>query len=211
MVRIGSNHMAHFSEQDIRAIIRNRVDTIKSGLNLLFVGVDWKRKGGADFLRLCELLKEHGVSFHGAIAGCKPVIPSSLQQDIDVYGFLDKGNNDDKEKIDSLFRKAHFFVLPTHAECAGIVFCESSAYGLPSLAYQTGGIGSLIKDDCTGKLFSLEETSMEKWATWIEEMINHQDRYEKMCYSAYRVAKKELFWDSIGKQIADIIRKGVNQ
>lgn len=69
----------------------------------------------------------------------------------------------------------------------------------------------MIKDDCTGKLFSLEETSMEKWATWIEEMINHQDRYEKMCYSAYRVAKKELFWDSIGKQIADIIRKGVNQ
>lgn len=98
MVRIGSNHRAHFSEQDIRAIIRNRVDTIKSGLNLLFVGVDWKRKGGADFLRLCELLKEHGVSFHGAIAGCKPVIPSSLQQDIDVYGFLDKGNNDDKKK-----------------------------------------------------------------------------------------------------------------
>lgn len=78
MVRIGSNHMAHFSEQDIRAIICNRVDTIKSGLNLLFVGVDWERKGGVDFLRLCELLKEHGVPFHGAIAGCNPSIPSSF-------------------------------------------------------------------------------------------------------------------------------------
>ncbi|MDY2686439.1 MAG: glycosyltransferase [Selenomonadaceae bacterium] len=58
--------------------------------------------------------------------------------------------------------------MPTHAECAGIVFCESSAYGLPSLAYQMGGISSLIKDNVTGKLFSLEDTSMEKWVKWIK-------------------------------------------
>lgn len=44
----------------------------------------------------------------------------------------------------------NFLLLPTIAECAGIVFAEASGYGIPSITYDTGGVGTYVIDGING-------------------------------------------------------------
>ena len=124
VVRIGANHMKAFKLSDVNRIISERIQNIRNTLRILFVGVDWERKGGPDFLELCRMLKRNGIHYHADIVGCTPKIPSDLKTDVEVHGFLSKANPVQKRILDALYQHAHFFILPTHAECVGVVFCE---------------------------------------------------------------------------------------
>ena len=178
---------------------------------MLFVGVAFDRKGGKDFLDLCKLLKDNRISFHGDIAGCTPVIPDELKDVITVHGFLSKDNPAAKSKLESLYSKAHFFVLPTHAECTAVVFCESSSFALPSLCYDTGGCSSVVLQEESGHLFSLgNEIDMESWLSYIVSLQNDSDRYKELCESAYKTYKEKLNWHVIGRMMADIMKRGAS-
>lgn len=50
----------------------------------------------------------------------------------------------------------HLLLLPTRAECAGIVFNEASAYGVPILLTDTGGVSV---NDCEW----LADAPLSKW------------------------------------------------
>lgn len=175
-------------------------------LRILFVGVDWERKGGPDFLELCRMLKKKGIHYHADIAGCTPEIPNELKTDVEVHGFLSKANPAQKKILDALYQNAHFFILPTHAECTAVVFCESSAYALPSLSYQTGGLGSIIENGTNGFLFPLNNpVNMSDWVNFILMLQASPKKYRQLCLSSYDFANHELTWKSVGNKIVKII------
>lgn len=199
VVRIGSNHMPKITEAEMNHLIANRIKNLSDVLNILFVGVDWERKGGHDFLELCKILKEKKICYYADIVGCTPEIPGELKENIDAHGFLSKADPVQKEELDSLYRNSHFFILPTHAECAGVVFCESSAYALPSLSYETGGLNSIIENGINGQLFPLrEDRDIEDWVNWILNLRGNSEKYKQICLSSYKFANKELTWKSVG-------------
>ncbi|TSA49979.1 MAG: glycosyltransferase [Sphingobacteriales bacterium] len=37
-------------------------------------------------------------------------------------------------------------MVPSRAECYGIVFAEASSYGLPSVSTDTGGVSAVVKE-----------------------------------------------------------------
>lgn len=206
VVRIGGNHMKEYKSSDINRIISDRIQNIKSMLRILFVGVDWERKGGPDFLELCRMLKKKGIHYHADIAGCTPEIPNELKTDVEVHGFLSKANPAQKKILDALYQHAHFFILPTHAECTAVVFCESSAYALPSLSYQTGGLGSIIENGTNGFLFPLNNpVNMSDWVNFILMLQASPKKYRQLCLSSYDFANHELTWKSVGNKIVKII------
>ncbi|WP_137463714.1 glycosyltransferase, partial [Escherichia coli] len=43
-------------------------------------------------------------------------------------------------------------LLPTIADCYGMVFCEAAAFGLPVVATDTGGVSSIVINERTGIL-----------------------------------------------------------
>lgn len=110
----------------------------KGRLDLLFLGVDWIRKGGDIAVEATRYLNDNGIPTTLHIVG----IPN-LNNDIanlpyvKNYGFLNKNNPDDYNQLVSIIQQSHCLLLPTTAECAGIVFCESSANGIPIFTYNT--------------------------------------------------------------------------
>lgn len=204
VLKIGPNGLATLSETEIKEIIQKRANSISEQIRLLFVGVDFERKGGKDFLQLCQVMHQKGYYYHADIVGCNPAIPDEIRNDITVHGFLSKKDAKNKKKIVNLYKNAHFFVLPTHAECAGVVFCESSSYGLPSLCYDTGGCSSIITNNKNGQVFKMEkEINMKPWADYICKIASDNAAYEALCKTSYDVYKNELNWDVIGKKMAD--------
>lgn len=204
VLKIGPNGLATLSETEIKEIIQKKVNSISAQIRLLFVGVDFERKGGKDFLQLCQIMHREGISYHADIVGCNPAIPDEIRNDITVHGFLSKKDAKNKEKIVNLYKNAHFFVLPTHAECTAVVFCESSSYGLPSLCYDTGGCSSIITNNKNGQVFKMgQEINMKPWVDFICKITADKSAYEKLCKTSYDVYKNGLNWDIIGEKMAD--------
>ena len=110
---------------------------------LLFVGADWQRKGGAIALDTVRHLQALGVPCRLTVVGTHPPGRVDLPG-VEFVGYLDKSRPEDRARLNTLYREAHFFVLPTRNECYGIVFCEAAAYGLPVLATRTGGVPDVV-------------------------------------------------------------------
>lgn len=58
---------------------------------------------------------------------------------IHFVGRLNKNNPEEFKQMITYYQESDIFLLPTKAECAGIVFSEAAMYGLPVFTHNTGG------------------------------------------------------------------------
>ncbi|MDR2885507.1 MAG: glycosyltransferase family 4 protein [Rikenellaceae bacterium] len=202
VVPFGANIESKRTEADIEAFIQTRLAS--PTCNLLFVGVDWKRKGGAKAVAVATRLHEMGVPVRLDIVGIRE--PLDLPGFAVNHGFISKDTAAGCKKIDSLFAQAHFFILPTQAECFGVVFSEASSFGLPSLATDTGGVGGAVRDGINGMKFT-SDANPQQWADYIAKLWQDKAAYEKLALSSFHEYETRLNWDVAGKAIMGHIRE----
>ncbi len=164
---------------------------------LLFCGVQWKRKGGDIVIEAAERLVASGVDVELTILGCTPPkdwVPSNaLRRVTTVIPFLDKNRMDERKRFRDIFACADLFVLPTQAECYGVVFCEAAAFGTVSLGTATGGVPEVIREGETG--FTLPPGSNgSDYAAKIEKIFADPQRLEQMRYAARADFEQRLNW-----------------
>ncbi len=121
-----------------------------------------------------------------------------------VIPFLNKAIPEEREQFEQLWKDADFFLFPTRSDAAGIVCCEASAYGLPSIAAHTGGVPSLVVDGKNG--YTIPYTANgEKYAMVIAELADDPERYAHLCETSRDEYEQRLNWDNWGKTVAQII------
>jgi len=107
---------------------------------LVFLAVDWKRKGGDIAFETFLELDRIGIPTDLVVVGCVP--PQQFRHpNCTIIPFLDKNVEEEKKRLNEILLSSDFLILPTRAEASAIVFCEASAFGLPSIATDTGGGG----------------------------------------------------------------------
>lgn len=177
-----------------------------NGVNLLFVGIDGARKGvdiAIDCVRwLCELDPDR--SYHLDIVGCSPKCADN--PNITVHGLLNRNNPRERELLESLRAAADFFILPTRAECAGIVFNEAGAYSIPSITYRTGGIPDYVIDGENGILLDLSATGKD-FAERLIEVIDCDGEVERLGQVANEMYHTEYNWQRAGERFVEIIER----
>lgn len=172
-------------------------------VRLLFVGVDWERKGGPVAFGTLRVLEQLGVPASLTIVGCIPPAEFSHPA-LTVIPFLNKNDAAERKQLSDLYLNSDIFILPTRAECMPIVFCEAAAFGLPSFACATGGVPFLIENERTGRLFPLDATSAD-YAHAIAELWRDPSRLDKMVIASRERFENQLNWDEWGKQAARVI------
>lgn len=172
-----------------------------SAINILFVGVDWKRKGGEIVLETIDKLDKKGYNVKLTVVGC---IPPQIHPKMNVIPFLNKNKKDDMLKFQELFKKSHLFFMPTRAECFGIVFCEANAYGLPVITTDTGGVSSVIEDGVNGFMLPLN-TESEEYFNVISNLISDSIKLKRMAETSREKYLKELNWKQWGKEMKEIL------
>jgi glycosyltransferase involved in cell wall biosynthesis len=80
------------------------------------------------------------------VVGCHPEIEGEAKSFTRVVGFLRKSSPEDSEMLGRLYLSATALLVPSQAECFGCVYCEASAYGLPAIARDTGGVSAAVID-----------------------------------------------------------------
>jgi glycosyltransferase involved in cell wall biosynthesis len=110
---------------------------------ILFVGNDFRRKGGPELLEVferkllpaCRLVI---VSNDPLLRGAR--LPANVRLIAGIRDALD---------LVATYRDADLLVLPTKFDCYSNVVCEAAAQGVPALATRVGGLGELL-DECGG-------------------------------------------------------------
>jgi glycosyltransferase involved in cell wall biosynthesis len=175
-------------------------------LRLLFVGTHWERKGGPIALAVAEQLRERGIDWRLDVVGCTDAaVGGRVPDNVTFHGFLDKGTEQGKALLDSLYGAATFFILPTTAEAYGIVFAEAAHHGLPSIAYATGGVTSVVRDGETGILLPLGSPA-EAFADAIEKLAGDPACYAAMSEAALADARERLNWDVWAEKLEQAVR-----
>ena len=170
--------------------------------NLLFVGADAKRKGIDTAIKCTYLCNEMDSNNHYVlhVVGGKPESDVN-DNDVKVYGYINRNIKEEREQLDHLREISDFFILPTRAECAGIVFGEACAYGLPSISYDTGGVSDYIHDGVTGFLCPTD-AGAEEFANRIVSIANDKGKLHRFKENARKLYEDDLNWERLGKNIS---------
>lgn len=174
---------------------------------LLFTGVDWVRKGAAIAVETARILNESGIATTLKIVGCQA--PGAVPEYVEVLGFISKSTAEGRQRLASLFEEADFFILPTQAEAAGIVFCEASAYGLPPLSFATGGVPDYVRNGVNGVCLPLGSEAAA-FAQAIRRLLDDPAEYRRLCLGAFHEYESRLNWDASVAKLVELCRRAVD-
>lgn len=201
VVPYGANIECNRTIADIQKIIDSRK---YPPCKLLFIGKIWSRKGGDVAIAVAEELNKNGVPTELYLVGSLPRNPDRQPDFIKPIGFIDKTTESGKQKLNHLFEQSHFLIVPSRAEAFGIVFCEASSYGLPSLATNVGGIPTVIRDYFNGKTFPLSAPPSE-YARFIKTMMENYDQYKNLSISSFNEYLTRLNWKVAVERVKEIL------
>lgn len=160
---------------------------------VLFCAVEWKRKGGDIVLEMARDLARRGRKAEVTILGIRPPHGADIPDNVTVIPYLDKSDPAEAAIFAAQFRDADLFVMPTRAECFGMVFCEAAAFGTPSLTTATGGVGEAVRDGETGLLLPLE-AGAGAYADAVEALMGDPARLDRLRQGARDDFEGRLNW-----------------
>ena len=201
VVPFGANLETMPADADVERSIASRGQEV---CRLLWIGVDWTRKGGPLALEIARALRDRGLIVELTLVGCEPEGMAAIPEWVRVEGFISKGNDEGRERLAGLFSRSHFFVMPSHAEAYGLVHAEASAFGVPSVAIRTGGVPTVILDGETGLLFE-PGTSADRYAERILTLHHDQAAYIAMAKAARHRAVTRLNWDVAARDVLRLV------
>lgn len=211
IVPLGSNLPEERDAAQVEAMIADRIARLSGKVTLFAMGVDWLRKGMDIAVEVTKGLSARGLDVELLIAGCSPPAGTILPDNVRLLGFISKNDPGGLARVADLYAHSHFFILPTRADCFGIVFAEASQFGVPSIAPDTGGVATAVLDGVNG-LVMQPDAPVDRWVDGIAALIGDRDRYGALCRSSYDRYRKELNWTALGKTVAghveELVKRG---
>jgi glycosyltransferase involved in cell wall biosynthesis len=167
--------------------------------NIVFVGVEWERKGGPVMLEAFKILLKKFPTAHLDIIGCSPKIDVP---NCNVVGKIPLA------KVSEYYKQASVFCLPTRLEPFGIVFLEAMAHKLPVVATNIGAIPELITDGKNGYL--VEPDNPQQLAEKLIESIESPERCKAFGEYGHQRFWDTYTWEKTGSRIKENIARFVS-
>ena len=207
VVPFGSNLKSSVEESEVDALVAQR---LAHPWRILFVGVDWERKGADTVLAAVTELNRLGHPSEMIVVGCQPperLLP--LPGFVKLEGFIDKRSDAGRQKMAELYRTTLLFFMPSVAEAFGVVFCEANAHAVPCLATATGGIPTIIQNGVNGQLLPPGAPAED----YVREILRiaEPDTYRPLAHDTLRASRERLNWEVSGRRLMELLRKAVQQ
>jgi glycosyltransferase involved in cell wall biosynthesis len=167
----------------------------KRGLVLLFIGKDKHRKGYSVMLEIYQILIEKNINFKMIICG----IDGENVEHLTHLPLFNKNNSIELKKYIDLFLNAHLLIHPALFEAGGTVITEASAFGVPVITNNTGGLSSTTINKETGIVLRKGAKAIE-YVDEIEAINNNSDLYRlysKNCIKRYMEIGHWSVWDKL--------------
>lgn len=177
------------------------VQETRRAREILFVGIDWDRKGGPLLLRAFDLLRQRLPDAMLRIIGCSPPVKHPAVQ---VDGFLDRRDPRQYEHLVRSYLRASCFCLPSLFEPFGQVYVEAASVGLPLVAIDVDSRREAVVDGVTGRLASVP--TPEALADALYDVLCDEARGRELGEAARAHASARFRWDLVVDRLAGVIQ-----
>jgi glycosyltransferase involved in cell wall biosynthesis len=201
VVPFGANIECHRTRSDIEQLMASRPS---HECRLIFIGRIWERKGGDLAVEVAQRLNEAGLPTTLTMIGGKPPPGKQLPPFVQSLGFINKSTAEGRRRFDQLLGESHFLILPTRADCFGVVFCEASSFGVPSLTTSVGGVPSAVRDGVNGKTFPLSAPAQD-WADHIRGLFARFPEYQNLARSSFGEYEARLNWKVSARKVRELL------
>jgi glycosyltransferase involved in cell wall biosynthesis len=171
----------------------------------LFLGYDWKRKGGDIAVGVTRELNRMGLPTELHIVGPGLDASNPTPSFVTRHGRIDKTTSVGRNKLETLLAESHFLILPSRAECCAVVFAEACSYGVPSITTDVGGVTTAIKNGINGWAFGIKSQPSE-YAAYIFDLMSNYSRYRELALSSYNEYKQRLNWEVAAGRLRTLLR-----
>lgn len=157
--------------------------------NILFVGIDWERKGGPVLVEAFKNILRVHPDANLYIVGCSPEIECA---NCIVVGKIPI------DQVASYYQLAAVFCLPTTLEPFGVVFLEAAAYKLPVVATNIGAIPDFVTPGENGYLVDpYDSTALE---LKLLDLLSSPEKCQLYGNNNYTKNLKRYRWEGVAKK-----------
>jgi glycosyltransferase involved in cell wall biosynthesis len=203
VVPFGANIDVDFGPEEIAALIDARPRTV---CRLLFLGVDWERKGGPMACEVVRQLNEGGLPTSLTVVGCRPPMPLEFTDFVDIVGPISKATAEGRRRLRELLAASHFLIMPSRADCTPVVFSEANAFAVPCLTSEVGGIPSVVLNGINGYRFPFENEAAA-YAGQIDALMRRYGDYRALATSAHAQYRDRLNWRAAGATVRALLQE----
>ena len=161
--------------------------------NLLFVGIDWERKGGPDLLAAFKQVRAALPEATLTIIGCSPAVD---QPGVRVLGRVPV------EELPRHYQEAALFCLPTRLEPFGIVVVEAMANALPVVTTKIGAMPDMVIPGQNGAL--VEPGAVDQLARALIELLGDASACRRAGFKSSLIAARYQ-WDGVARRMREEI------
>jgi len=169
-----------------------------SNKRIIFVGVDWLRKGGAELQEAFRTVLKSHPDAHLTIAG------SNTPVDLPNCTVLGPVNASDLSRY---YAEASVFCLPTKREPFGIAFVEAMMHRLPIVATAVGAVPDMVEHGVNG--FLVEPGKAEPLAQALCTLLDSPQLCQEFGRRSYDKAVERYTWEGTGQRIRNRILKEI--
>ncbi len=203
----GASHLFCFTGDVAASLIEfygvdpKRVTVVGGGLNfdevpvaneaareqlILFVGREWRRKGGDVLVDAFRQLRRTNPAATLAVVGTGELEP---EPGIEVHGTLGR------DAVASLYRRASIFALPSRYEPYGLAVCEAMAHGVACVTTRSGGMATLVIDGETGLFVPIDDAVALEAA--LSRLLGDPETARRMGAAGRERVQNELTWSRV--------------
>lgn len=162
--------------------------------NILFVGVDWERKGGPDLVAAFHQVLMIHPDARLTIVGCTPRVEVP---NCNVIGRVPLA------EVEKFYRQASIFCLPTRLEPFGIAFIEAFAHKLPVIATRVGAIPDFVIPGESGYL--VEPGAIDDLAQALIQLLDDPAKCRALGSRGYEIVQANYTWEKVGQRLHEKI------
>ncbi len=169
-------------------------------VKLLFVGGDFKRKGGDVLVECFQRHFQERCELH--LVTQEQVAPGP---NLFVYN----GVKPKSETLTRLFAEADLFVFPTLADCAPVAVTEALAASLPVISTRVGAIPESVQDGKTGLL--VDAGNGEHLRQALEWMLDHPEQRMEMGRLGRRLIEADYDAEKNCRRLLELLKAAAGQ
>jgi len=169
---------------------------------ILFIGTDFRRKGGDYLLSAFTKIRKAIKGARLTIIGPKP---SGLPTGVECLGFISQNNPEGRQRILDAYREAALFVMPSLYEPFGNVFLEAMAHMVPCIGTTACAMPEIIQNGQTG--YTVEPGNVEALADCMAHALETPEELETLGAAAYEAVQQKFDWNLVVRNMIQILTR----
>jgi len=179
-----------YAGSNVKISTENLSNDNYSNRNILFVGIDWLRKGGPLLVEAFERILKNFPDAQLTIVGAEPQIDNPRVQII---------GNIPIDQVHKQYERASIFCLPTLVEPFGVAFVEALSHSLPIIGTNIGAVPDFVIDGKNG--FLIRPNDVDSLEKALSKLLNDPKKCQDFGTQGRLLAEARYNWHSVGKAL----------